>query len=322
MKQTELYDDKITDDLLPDADIEDVEEIDAILESDEPELEEDIDEPQVLSETSLMYYMQRISKSTPLSKEEEQELGYKIQQGDKEALDKLVSANLKFVITVAYKFKNSGLPMSDIINQGNLGLLEAAKRYDPERGVKFISYAVWWIRQYIVQGIAEQSGTVRLPIKQVGNLFKINGAREKMTHENGREPTEAELAKHLGMKEEDVADILRVSKQSLSLEAPVKDGESRAFVDFLESPSEGVEESLFKENLKTVLNEMIDELDPREMQIIKLRFGFEDEEVRTLDELGKLLGVSRERVRQLESRALDKLKKKAIRKGLQDYLAS
>lgn len=319
MKNTELCDNKISNELLPDVDIEDVEEINDILESEETELE---NEPQILSETSLMYYMQRISGSEPLSKEEEQELGYKIRKGDKEALDKLVSANLKFVVTVAYKFRHSGLPMSDIINQGNLGLLEAAKRYDPERGVKFISYAVWWIRQYMVQGIAEQSGTVRLPIKQVGNLFKINGAREKMTHESGREPTEAELAKKLNMKEEDVTDILRVSKQSLSLETPVKDGESRAFVDFLESPTQSVEESLFKENLKTVLNEMIDELDPREMQIIRFRFGFEDDEVKTLDELGKLLGVSRERVRQLESRALDKLKKKAVRKGLEDYLAS
>jgi RNA polymerase primary sigma factor len=153
--------------------------IEEILES---EVEEevfvpDVDEPTDLSESSLSHYMQQIASSTPLSKEEEQELGYSIKQGDKEALAKLVNANLKFVISVAYKFKNSGLPLLDIISQGNLGLMEAAIRYDPTRGVKFISYAVWWIRQYIVQGIAEQSGTVRLPIKQVGNLFKIKSAQ-------------------------------------------------------------------------------------------------------------------------------------------------
>lgn len=279
-------------------------------------------EPIMVSESSLSYYMKRIANNTPLSKQEEQELGRKIKKGDSEAFEKLVSANLKFVITVAYKFKNSGLPMSDIINQGNLGLLEAAKRYDSEKGVKFISYAVWWIRQYIVQGIAEQAGTVRLPIKQAGNLFKINAAKEKLNHEYGHEPTTDELATYLNMKSEDVTDIVRVSKQSLSLESPLKDGEERTFIDFLESDRESIEDTLIKDNLKAVLNELINELDPREVQIINLRFGLEDDESMTLDELGKKFGVSRERVRQLESRALDKLKKKAIRKGLKDYLAS
>ncbi|MDR2869021.1 MAG: sigma-70 family RNA polymerase sigma factor, partial [Deferribacteraceae bacterium] len=141
-------------------------------------------------------------------------------------------------------------------------------------------------------------------------------------HANGQEPTTAELATHLSLKEEDVADIIRVSKQSLSLESPVKDGESKAFVDFLEATTEGAEEMLLKEDLKQLLAEMINELDPREIQIIKLRFGFDDEEAYTLEELGKLLGVSRERVRQLESRALSKLRKKAANKSLQDYLAS
>jgi RNA polymerase primary sigma factor len=279
-------------------------------------------EPISMSETSLSYYMKRIANNKPFTKQEEQELGRRILQGDREAFDKLVSANLKFVITVAYKFKNSGLPMSDIINQGNLGLLEAAKRYDPEKGVKFISYAVWWIRQYIIQGIAEQSGTVRLPIKQAGNLFKINAAKEKLKHEFGHEPSIDDLAKYLNMKSEDVTDIIRVSKQALSLESPIKDGEDRSFIDFLESDREGVEESYIKDNLKSVLGDLINELDPREVQIINLRFGLETDESFTLDELGKKFGVSRERVRQLETRALDKLRKKALRKGLQDYLAS
>lgn len=312
--------------ILPDADIEEIifeDDIKPILGSEDSESLAEIEEDTkaVMSENSLSYYMQRIAGSTPLSKGEEQELGEKIKAGDKEAFEKLVNANLKFVVTVAYKFRNSGLPMSDIINQGNLGLLEAAKRYDPEKGVKFISYAVWWIRQYIVQGIAEQSGTVRLPIKQAGNLFRINAAREKMSHAEGREPTDRELADHLKMKEEYVTNIMRVSKQSLSLEASPKNGEARSFVDFLKSPNEGVEESFLRENLKKVLHEMIDELDAREIKIINLRFGFE-EDVHTLDELGTILGVSRERVRQLETRAIEKLRKKAVKKGLQEFLAS
>ncbi|MDR2884938.1 MAG: RNA polymerase sigma factor RpoD/SigA [Deferribacteraceae bacterium] len=278
--------------------------------------EEIIYEPVIVSESSLSYYMKRIANTTPLTKQEEQELGRRIASGDQEAFDQLVSANLKFVITVAYKFRNSGLPLSDIINQGNLGLLEAAKRYDPTRGVKFISYAVWWIRQYIVQGIAEQSGTVRLPIKQAGNLFKINAAKEKLNHEYGHEPSTEELASYLNMKSEDVIDIVRVSKQSLSLESPLKDGEDRTFLDFLDSGKESIEETLIKDNLKSVLTELVAELDPREIDIISLRFGLDDDEALTLDEVGKRFGVSRERVRQLESRALDKLRKKAIRKGL------
>ena len=295
---------------------------DLIEEISESELTQEIEEPAVISENSLSYYMQRIAGNNPLTKEQEQSLGRRIKAGDKKAFEELVNANLKFVVAVSYKYRNSGLPMTDIINQGNLGLLEAAKRYDPERGVKFISYAVWWIRQYIVQGIAEQSGTVRLPIKQASNLFKINDAREKLGHEFGREPTDDELAYYLNMKTESIADIIRVSKQSLSLETPIKEGEDRSFVDLLESKEASVEDRVFQKNIKDVLEEMVGELDPREIQIINLRFGFEDNESLTLDELGKKFGVSRERIRQLEARALDKLKKKAVKMGLQTYLAN
>ena len=295
---------------------------DLIEEISESELAQEIEEPAAISENSLSYYMQRIAGNNPLTKEQEQSLGRRIKAGDKKAFEELVNANLKFVVAVSYKYRNSGLPMTDIINQGNLGLLEAAKRYDPERGVKFISYAVWWIRQYIVQGIAEQSGTVRLPIKQASNLFKINDAREKLGHEFGREPTDDELAYYLNMKTESIADIIRVSKQSLSLETPIKEGEDRSFVDLLESKEASVEDRVFQKNIKDVLEEMVGELDPREIQIINLRFGFEDDESLTLDELGKKFGVSRERIRQLEARALDKLKKKAVKMGLQTYLAN
>ncbi|MDR0454809.1 MAG: RNA polymerase sigma factor RpoD/SigA [Deferribacteraceae bacterium] len=283
---------------------------------------DDFGKPKQISENSLSFYMQRIANNHPLTKEEEQTLGRRIRNGDKEAFDKLVNANLKFVITMAYRFRNSGLPLSDIINQGNLGLLKAAKRYDPDKGVKFISYAVWWVRQYIIQGIAEQSGTVRFPIKQAGNLFKVKAVKETLTRRFGREASTDEIAQHLNMKETDVRDALGFAKQSLSLETPVKDGEDTTFVDFLKSSDTSIEDDLCKKDLKNILGNMINELSPREKEIINLRFGFGNDESMTLDELGKIFGVSRERVRQIECRALDKLKKKAVRKGLQIYLAS
>ena len=273
-----------------------------------------------LSESALSYYMQRIANCRPLTKKEERDLGEKIKEGDREAFEKLVNANLKFVITVAYRYKNSGMPMADIINQGNLGLLKAAKRYDPCKGVKFISYAVWWIRQYIVQGIAEQSGVVKFPIKQTGNLFRVRAAKELLTQRNGREATDSEVASHLNMKASDVTDILRFSRQALSLETPLKDGEEKTFIEFLKSPEESLEDNFCKKYLKLALGSMINELDPREKEIIYLRFGFENDEALTLDELGRRFGVSRERIRQIESKALKKLKKKAARKGLQNFL--
>lgn len=299
------------------------------LKIDEEEVEEELKEESLVNEDvpvdffnddSLKSYLNKISSTHHFTREEEYELGKSIQQGDLEALKKLVTGNLKFVVSVANRYKNSSLSMGDIISQGNLGLLEAAKRFDPEKGVKFISYAVWWIRQSIVQNLAEQSGAVRLPIKQASILFKINEATEKLTKELGRLPTAEEISQLIGMDTSDTENVLRVSRNYLSLEAPLKDGEDRTFVDMLDSGSISVEDEIINTNLKNSLDDIVDELPDREALIVKLRFGMEGEAPKTLEEIGDMLKISRERVRQVEARALSKLRKKALKRKLYDYL--
>lgn len=296
--------------------IEETEEIEEI----EKEIEKDINIPQVLSDDQVKNYLQKISEHHPLSREEEYKLGKEIQKGNKKALEKLVLSNLKFVVTIANRYKISGIPMVDLINQGNVGLLEAAKRFDPDKGVKFISYAVWWIRQSIIQSLAEQSGTVKLPIKQASILYKINSAIETLTKELGREPKSSEIAEYLDISEDDIENILRVSRNYLSLEAPIKDGEDRSFIDFLESNRQDVEDSIIHKTLTESLNDIIEELPEREKKIVVWRFGLNGEVPKTLEEIGQALAISRERVRQVESRALMKLKKKALKRKLTDYL--
>jgi RNA polymerase primary sigma factor len=273
-----------------------------------------------VSENSIKYYLNTISRYKPLTKDQEFDLGVKIQDGDEDALNLLILSNLKFVVSIANRYRNTGLPISDLINQGNLGLVEAAKRFDHTKGVKFISYAVWWIRQSIIQALAEQSGTVKLPIKQAGILYKINGAKEKLNKELNREPTPSELAEYLEMDEADIENVLRVSRNYLSLEAPIKDGEDRSFIDLLESGTKDIEEDIISKTLKTALDDIVEELDDRESTIISWRFGLDGEAPKTLEEIGELMEISRERVRQLETRALAKLRKKAMKNKLQDFL--
>lgn len=309
----EMEDDIESDELPEEAEAVDAEQPEEPAESSEAVLG-------ALSENSLKRYLQSISQYQPLSREEEQELGRRIHAGDEKALDKLILSNLKFVVSIANRYRNTGLPVTDLINQGNLGLVEAAKRYDPEKGVKFISYAVWWIRQAIIQALAEQSGTVKLPIKQAGILFRINAATERLTKELGREPTAPEISEELKMAESDIENILRVSRNYLSLEAPIKDGEDKSFIDLLESGGQNVEDEIIQKTLKSSLDEIVDELDEREATIVSWRFGLDGDAPKTLEEIGEMLQISRERVRQLEVRALAKLRKKAMRKKLNDFL--
>lgn len=299
---------------------EETEETESPAESAEVEEVIHNDSPPPVSENTLKHYLNSISRYKPLSKEQEFEIGERIQKGDTEALNTLILSNLKFVVSIANRYRNTGLPVSDLINQGNLGLVEAAKRFDHTKGVKFISYAVWWIRQAIIQALAEQSGTVKLPIKQAGILYKINGAIEKLSKQLGREATNSELAEYLGMEESDIENVLRVSRNYLSLEAPIKDGEDRSFIDLLDSGSKSIEEDIISKTLKQALGDIIDELTEREAKIIELRFGIEGDAPKTLEEIGDMLKISRERVRQLEARALSKLRKKAMRKKLHDFL--
>ncbi|MGE4498702.1 MAG: RNA polymerase sigma factor RpoD/SigA [Deferribacterales bacterium] len=299
---------------------EETEETETPAESAEAEEVIHTDSPPPVSENTLKHYLNSISRYKPLTKEQEFEIGERIQKGDTEALNTLILSNLKFVVSIANRYRNTGLPVSDLINQGNLGLVEAAKRFDHTKGVKFISYAVWWIRQAIIQALAEQSGTVKLPIKQAGILYKINGAIEKLSKQLGREATNTELAEYLGMEESDIENVLRVSRNYLSLEAPIKDGEDRSFIDLLDSGSKSIEEDIISKTLKQALGDIIDELTEREAKIIELRFGIEGDAPKTLEEIGDMLKISRERVRQLEARALSKLRKKAMRKKLHDFL--
>jgi RNA polymerase primary sigma factor len=278
-------------------------------------------------EPAVSAYMRRISDCRPLPLEEEQRLGRIIRgcvsEGEhKKARDKLIEANLKFVVKVAHRYRNSGLAMSDLINQGNLGLVEAARRYDPTKGVKFITYAVWWIRQYIFQGIAEQTGVVRLPLKQAQTAYKTGKADNRLRQKLHREPTDAEVAEELGLKEKDLFEVISAVKQSVSLETPINEGEDITFASNLRSLETSTEETVIRNNFEQIVGQLVGELDSREMDIISLRYGLNDGEERTLEELGKKFGVSRERIRQIETRALDKLRKRASKLKMQTYLAS
>lgn len=272
------------------------------------------------SEDALQQYFKSISAYKPYSHQEEIELGNRIQQGDKEALKKLILANLKFVVSIANKYKNLDVPLLDLINQGNIGLLEAAKRYDPSKGTKFITYAVWWIKQAIVQALNEQGSTVKLPVKHTNYLYKINSATEKLTKELGRVPSTKELSEVTSIPEDEIEEVLMASKSYLSLDNYIGNEEDKTFLESLEDEDTNVEKAIIAKTLKSSIDEIISSLDPRETEIIMKRYGFDGESPKTLEELGESMGVSRERIRQLENRALEKLRKKALKKRLNDYL--
>ncbi|BAT71175.1 RNA polymerase primary sigma factor [Thermosulfidibacter takaii ABI70S6] len=297
---------------------EDIEQV----EVSEEEVEDLLDSFEVpATEEGLTSYLKRISSYPVLSREEEVELARRAKAGDKEAFKKLVESNLRFVVSVASKYKGYGVSLMDLINEGNLGLIQAAKRFDPDRGVRFISYAVWWIKQAIMQALAEQSGVVKLPLKQASVLLKIRNTYEELFQRFGREPTTEEIAEELGMDPEDVEDILRVARIHLSLETPVnRDEEDTTFLDFMEATTPSAEEEAIKASLAAQIQELLSQLNPREAFIIKCRFGIDTDHPMTLEEIGKILGVSRERVRQIEARALQKLKRLASAKKLEDYL--
>jgi RNA polymerase primary sigma factor len=269
---------------------------------------------------SLQAYLKKIEKIPLLTREEEVELATRAQNGDQEALDKLIRSNLRYVVSVARKYIGCGLSLADLINEGNIGLIQAAKRFDPTRGVKFITYAVWWIRQAIMHGLAEQGGTVRLPLKQMGTLHKIAENYRQHISRTGVEPTSSELSKALELPPEEVETILRVYRSYLSLDAPISNDGDVSHLDLLQSKTlPSVEETYIKSTLTEEISDLLNQLPPRERQILRMRFGFDDEP-KTLEEIGKMLGLSRERVRQIEKRAKDLLRAKAKTKALKDYL--
>ena len=269
---------------------------------------------------SLDKYLQEIGKEDLITVEEEVELAQRIHKGDREALEKLTRANLRFVVSVAKQYQNQGLSLPDLINEGNLGLIKAAEKFDETRGFKFISYAVWWIRQSILQALAEQSRIVRLPLNQVGSLNKINKAYAKFEQENERSPTTEELAEILEIPKEKVADTLRVSGRHISVDAPFVEGEDNSLLDVLEnSHSPDADGILMKESLSKEIERALSTLTERERDIIKLHFGISCQEM-TLEEVGERFGLTRERVRQIKEKAIRRLRHTSRSKLLKAYL--
>ena len=269
---------------------------------------------------SLDKYLQEIGREELVSPEEEVELAQRIRQGDQVALEKLTRANLRFVVSVAKQYQNQGLSLPDLINEGNLGLIKAAEKFDETRGFKFISYAVWWIRQSILQALAEQSRIVRLPLNQVGSLNKINKALGKFEQENERQPSSEELAEMIEVPKDKINDTLRVSGRHVSVDAPFVEGEDNSLLDILpndDSPS--ADRGLVSESLSTEIDRALQILTPREREIIKSFFGIGCQEM-TLEEIGERLDLTRERVRQIKEKAIRKLKKPSASKLLKTYL--
>ena len=258
----------------------------------------------------LTQYMAEIGRIKILTREEEVKLAKSIKAGDPKAIQEMVRRNLKYVVTVANKYRGLGISLQDLIEEGNIGLIQAAKRFDVSRNVKFITYAVWWIKQAIMHSLAEQSGTVKLPVKQAGKVLKINKRSQQMVQDLEREPTQSELAKDLGFRDEEVNSIMRAYRTHLSLDSPLKDSEDTLYLDLLENQSLiPFDDQLMQASLSAKVDELLKDLSEREALILKMRFGFLGE-VRTLEEIGKEIGLSRERVRQIEKRAKLKLKSK------------
>ena len=273
---------------------------------------------------SLEKYLQEIGKVDLLTPEEEVDLAKKIKEGDKEALEKLTQSNLRFVVSVAKQYQNQGLSLSDLINEGNLGLIKAAQRFDETRGFKFISYAVWWIRQSILQALAEQSRIVRLPLNKVGSLNKINRAFAALEQEFEREPTADELAKVLEISVEEIETTLGVASRHVSMDAPFVDGEDNSLLDILENPNapEADVNLEYMESLRSEIERSLSTLPDRQKEVLKLYFGIGIEHPISLEDIGDLLGLTRERVRQIKDKAIAKLRETSRSKLLRHYLGA
>ena len=269
---------------------------------------------------SLDKYLQEIGKEELISVEEEVELAQRIKKGDKEALEKLTKANLRFVVSVAKQYQNQGLSLPDLINEGNLGLIKAAEKFDETRGFKFISYAVWWIRQSILQALVEQSRIVRLPLNQVGSLNKINKAFARFEQEHERTPSADELATELELPKEKVTDTLRVAGRHISVDAPFADGEDNSLLDVLvNTDSPNADRGLINESLATEVERALEILTERERDIIRYFFGIGCSEM-TLEEIGEKFDLTRERVRQIKEKAIRKLRQSSRSNLLKSYL--
>jgi len=270
---------------------------------------------------SLDKYLLEIGKVDLLTPEEEVELAKKIKSGDHLALEKLTKANLRFVVSVAKQYQNQGLTLGDLINEGNLGLIKAAQRFDETRGFKFISYAVWWIRQSILQALAEQSRIVRLPLNRVGSLNKVNRTFTELEQKFEREPSPQEVSDHLDMDIMEVKEAIKVSGRHLSMDAPFASGEETNLFDILENELElPPDNTLITESLKKEIKRALDTLTQRESDVITYYFGLEESNSLTLEEIGEKFGLTRERVRQIKEKAIRRLRHASRSKSLKTYL--
>jgi len=270
---------------------------------------------------SLDKYLQEIGKVELLMPEEEIDLARKIKKGDQKSLEKLTKANLRFVVSVAKQYQNQGLSLGDLINEGNLGLIKAAKRFDETRGFKFISYAVWWIRQSILQALAEQSRIVRLPLNRVGALNKIGKAFSTLEQEFEREPSASELAEELDMSLFEVADTLKISGRHLSMDAPFAQGEDNRLLDVIQDERTPLPDNeLMRESLIREVERALSTLSDREAEVIRLYFGLGREHSLTLEEIGEKFNLTRERVRQIKEKAIRRLRHASRSKALRSYL--
>ena len=270
---------------------------------------------------SLDKYLQEIGREALLPVEEEVELSQKIRKGDRRALDKLVRANLRFVVSVAKQYQNQGLSLPDLINEGNVGLIKAAEKFDETRGFKFISYAVWWIRQTILQALAEQSHIVRLPLNQVSAVNKITKAMTKFEQEYERKPSADELAELVNELPEKISDSLRASGRHVSVDAPFIEGEENSLLDVMvNTDSPMADKGLVSESLSTEIDRALGVLNEREKQIIERSFGINNQPEMTLEEIGETFGLTRERVRQIREKAIRKLRAGSRNSLLRSYL--
>ena len=269
---------------------------------------------------SLDKYLQEIGHEELLTTDEEVELAQRIRKGDKRALERLTKANLRFVVSVAKQYQNQGLSLPDLINEGNVGLIKAAEKFDETRGFKFISYAVWWIRQSILQAIAEQSRLVRLPLNQVGSVNKIARELSRFEQEHERKPSVDEIAERVDLPEDKIADAMKANSRHVSMDAPIADGEDSSMIDFLAGDSSNTDRGLAIESLKAEVSRILKLLTDKEQKVLRAFFGIDGSPEMTLDEIGEKYNLTRERVRQIKEKALRRLRRNTKNKLLKSYL--
>ena len=274
-----------------------------------------------LESRNIKLYLEEISKIPPITEEEEKELNKRIKEGDPEAIKRLIEGNLRFVVSYVKKYQGMGLSLLDLINEGNLGLLEAAQRFDPERHVKFISYAVWWIRQAIIHALSQYAHQFNIPQKTSDKITRMNREIEFLKKELGREPTRSEVAERMQMTPEEIADLELIQEKGVSLSDQLGDEDNLVIENQVSDElAPSVEYQIIKNSIEQQIREALNELDEREATVLKLRFGIDCDEPMTLQEIGERLGLTRERIRQIENKAMNKLAKSQKLKQLRGYL--